>query len=552
MTWFRLPTVVILAVLVLLPIGLVVYQSFLDEPFFSAVARFSLSSYEFILGEPDFARAFVTTLALAAGMTAIAVPFGGVLAFLVVRTDLPGKSLIEPALLVPIVLSPIVIAFGYVVAIGPVGFASLALKKLIGFVPWNLYSFASLVIIAGLTHVPHVYLFSSASLRKLNLELEEQARVMGAPPWRVALTVSLPLAWPALVYSGVLIFFLGFELFGLPLIIGDPANVLVLTTYLFKLTNILGTPSYQLMAVVVVAIALVTLPLVYLQRYLLRMAERYVTMGGRGVQSRPLRLGPWRWAALAAIVLWLLVAIGLPLSGVLLRAFVSRWGEGINPFETLTLQNFVDLAEHPSLIDGIINTFLLATVGAAAAVAVYASIALATHRWKSRFVAMVDYLVLLPRSLPGLVAGLAFLWVFLFVPYLGVLRSSLVGLWLAYSVVWLAFGLRIISATLSQIAPELEQAARVTGASPGRALRDVTLPLIRFGLVGCWLLCFMIFVREYSTGVYLQGPGTEVLGPLIVSLFGGGSLELVAALSVVNVGLVAAGLALALRIGVRI
>ncbi len=552
MTWLRLPTVTILAVLVLLPVGLVVYQSFLDEPFFAPIARLSLWSYEFILGEPDFARAFLTTLALAAGMTAIAVPLGGVLAFLVVRTDLPAKSLIEPALLVPIVLSPIVIAFGYVVAIGPVGFASLAFKDLIGFVPWNLYSFASLVIIAGLTHVPHVYLFSSASLRKLNLELEEQARVMGAPPWRVALTVSLPLAWPALVYSGVLIFFLGFELFGLPLIIGDPANVLVMTTYLFKLTNILGTPSYQLMAVVVVAIMIVTLPLVYLQRYLLRMAERYVTMGGKGVQSRPLRLGPWRWVALACIVFWLVVAIGLPLSGVLLRAFVSRWGEGINPFETLTLQNFYDLAEYPNLIGGVVNTFLLATVGAAASVVLYALVALATHRWRSRLVAMVDYLVLLPRSLPGLVAGLAFLWVFLFVPYLGVLRSSLVGIWLAYSLVWLAFGLRLISAALAQISPELEEAARVTGAPAGRALRDITLPLIRFGLVSSWLLCFMLFVREYSTGVYLQGPGTEVLGPLIVSLFGGGALELVAALSVVNVALVAAGLALALRLGVRI
>jgi iron(III) transport system permease protein len=552
MIWFRLPTVLILAVVVLLPVGVVVYQSFLDEPFFAATARLSLESYRFILAEPDFARAFLTSFVLAAGMTAIAVPFGGVLAFLVVRTDLPGKSWIEPALLVPVVLSPIVIAFGYVIAVGPVGFVSLAAKQLIGFVPWNLYSLGSLIVIAGLTHVPHVYLFSSASLRKLNLELEEQARVMGAPPWRIALTVSLPLIWPALVYSGVLIFFLGFELFGLPLIIGDPANVLVLTTYLFKLTNILGTPSYQLMAVVVVAIALVTLPLVYLQRHLLRMAERYVTMGGKGVQSRPLRLGPWRWVALACIVLWLLLAIGLPLSGVLLRAFVNRWGEGINPFETLTLQNFLDLAEHPNLIDSIVNTCLLATVGAAASVAVYALIALASHRWKSRFVAMADYLVLLPRAMPGIVAGLAFLWVFLFVPYLGVLRSSLIGLWLAYSTVWLAFGLRLISASLSQIAPELEEAARVTGARPGRALRDVTLPLIRFGLVSSWLLCFMIFVREYSTGVYLQGPGTEVLGPLIVSLLGGGSLELVAALSVVNVVLVAAGLALALRLGVRI
>ena len=77
----------------------------------------------------------------------------------------------------PIVLSPIVLAFGYVVAIGPVGFASLAVKGLFGFVPWNLYSLTSLIVIAGLSHVPHVYLFSSASLRKLNLELEEPARI---------------------------------------------------------------------------------------------------------------------------------------------------------------------------------------------------------------------------------------------------------------------------------------------------------------------------------------------------------------------------------------
>ena len=552
MTWFRLPTVVIVVVVVLLPFGVVVYQSFLDEPLYAPAARFALSSYQFILGEPDFARAFVTTLALAAGMTAIAVPLGAALAFLVVRTDLPGKGLIEAALLVPIVLSPIVLAFGYVVAVGPVGFLSLAVKRLTGVVPWELYSLTSLIVIAGLTHVPHVYLFSSTSLRKLNLELEEQARVLGASPWRVALTVSLPLAWPALVYSAVLMFFLGFELFGLPLIIGDAANVLVLTTYLFKLTNILGTPSYHLMAVVVVAIALITLPLVYLQRHLLRVAERYVTIGGKGIQSAPLRLGRWRWVALALIVLWLLVTVGLPLGGVLLRAFVSRWGEGINPFESLTLQNFADLAEYPNLLGAIVNTFLLATVGGAAAVEAYACIALATHRWRSRLAALVDYLVLLPRSLPGLVAGLAFLWVFLFVPYLGLLRNSLAALWLAYSTVWLAFGLRLISAALVQISPELEDAARISGAPPGRALRDVTLPLIRFGLISSWLLCFMIFVREYSTGVYLQGPGTEVLGPVIVSLLGGGALDLVAALSVVNVVLVAVGLTLALRLGVRI
>src|SRR4029079_521863 len=145
-------------------------------------------------------------------------------------------------------------------------------------------------------------------------------------------------------------------------------------------------------------------------------------------------------------------------------------------------------------------------------------------------------------------AGLAFLWVFLFVPYLGVLRSSLAGIWLAYSVVWLAFGLRLISASLSQIGPELEEAARIAGAGPARVMRDVTGPLIRFGLASSWLLCFMIFLREYTHAAHLQGPGPEVLGALIVSLFGGGSLELVAALSVVNVALVAGGLPVAVHV----
>src|SRR5205085_7922942 len=117
-------TVLLVALLVLLPVGIVVYQSFLDEPFFTPAARLSLSSYQFILAEPDFARAFLSTLALATGMAAIAVPLGAALAFLLVRTDLPAKGVLEPMLLVPIVLSPIVIAFGYVVAIGPVGFVS--------------------------------------------------------------------------------------------------------------------------------------------------------------------------------------------------------------------------------------------------------------------------------------------------------------------------------------------------------------------------------------------------------------------------------------------
>lgn len=544
--------VLAVAAMVAAPLGLTLYQSFLDAPFFMPVARGSFGAYEYVLTDPDFATAFWTSVIVATGMAMIAVPLGGILAFLMTRTDLPGRRWIEPLLLVPIFLSPVVIAFGYVVAVGPVGFFSLFAKSIFGFIPWNLYSTAGLVLIAGLTHVPHVYLYTSSALRSLNPEVEEAARTAGAGVWRVAFTVSLPLVLPAVVFSGVLVFFLGFELFGLPLVLGDPAGLLVLTTYLFKLTNLLGTPSYHLMAVVAVAIVTVTLPLVYLQRYLLRIGQLYVTVRGKGMAARPLSLGRYRWPALAVVGAWLVVTVVLPLSGVALRSVVSSWGEGVNLLDVLTLHHFAEMVEYPNLVRGIVNTLLIGAVGGALAVAVYGAIALAIHRWPGFGASIVDYMVMLPRALPGLLAGLAFLWIFLFIKPLSPLRSTIFSVWLAYTVVWLAYGLRLISSSLLQVGPELEEAARVVGAKIGQVYRDVTVPLIRFGLVGSWLLIFMIFCREYSTGVYLLGPGTEVIGSLIVSLWGTGALDLIAALSVVNVCLIAAGLAVALRLGVRL
>jgi len=180
------------------------------------------------------------------------------------------------------------------------------------------------------------------------------------------------------------------------------------------------------------------------------------------------------------------------------------------------------------------------------------ALALAVHRWQSKWVRVVDYLALAPRAMPGIVAGLAILWIFLFVKPLTPLRQTMFSVWLAYAVVWLAYGMRLVQGTLLQIGPELEEAARTTGASDLRVKRDVTLPLVRNGMLAAWLLIFLIFVREYSTGVYLLGPGTEVIGSLLVSLWGTGAVDLVSALSVVNVALIGLGLAVALRLGIRL
>lgn len=549
---FRFAVIAITALAVMAPLSLVIYQSFLTAPFFDPAAKLSLDAYVFVFTEDDYWQALVTTLIIAGGMAGIAVPLGAVLAFLMVRTDVPGRAWMEPFILIPIFVSAVVIAFGYVVALGPVGILSMGVKSLIGIVPWNLYSLSSLVVIAGLTHVPHVYLYTAAALRGLGSDLEEAARVSGAGPMKVAFGISLPMVLPAILFAGVLVFFLGFELFGLPLVLGDPQGVLVLATYLYKLTNKLGVPSYQLMAVVVVTIIAVTAPLVYLQRRLLRQAQRYVSVRGKGLKSAPLKLGQWRWPAFAIIAVWFLVTVVVPLAGITIRSFVINWGEGVNLLDVLTLDHYRELLEYPNVVRGMINTFGIGVIGGALAVACYTAIALAMHRWQSGWTRIVDYLVMVPRAMPGLVAGLAMLWVFLFFKPLSPLKSTLVSVWLAYTVVWLAYGMRLVSGTLLQVGPELEEAARVSGASEMRVKRDVTLPLIRYGMVASWLLVFLIFVREYSTGIYLLGPGTEVIGSLLVSLWGTGAVDLVSALSVVNVVMIGVGLSVALRLGVRL
>jgi iron(III) transport system permease protein len=580
--WHSLPrgvVVVLTAIAIYVPLSLIVYQSFLSAPFFQPSKVFSLDAFRFIFADDDFYKALKSGFILAFGLAIIAIPLGGMLAFLMIRTDLPGRRWIEPLILVPIFVSPMVLGFGYVVAAGPVGFISLWVNDLIGFVPWNVYSLTSIVIIAGLTHVPHAYLYISSALRSMGSDVEEAARVAGASPLQVMVSVSLPMVRPAILYATVLLFFLGLEVFGLVLVLGDPEGNLVLATYLYKLTNKLGIPSYHLMAAVAVVLICMTVPLVALQRRLMRTANRFVTVKGKASRARPLPLGKWRWVAGAVVAFWLIVTIAVPLLGVVLRAFVSNWGMNINLMEVLSLDAFRTVFSQPNLIRAIVNSVAIGVFGGAAAVLCYTFVGLAMHRKPDGVTRFMDYSVLVPRAVPGLLAGLAFLWVFLFVPmwldnsledgWLSVLpfaewlrenlvealrslRSTIFSVWLAYTVVWIAYGLRLISSTLLQVGPELEEAARSAGATRSQVTRHVTVPLAKFGLIGAWLLMFLIFEREYSTGVYLLSPGTETIGSMLVSLWAAGAIDIVAALSLINIVLVVVGLGIALRFGVKL
>lgn len=550
---YRRTAVGILGLFVLSPVILIVYQSFLSGAFFDRSSKLTLDAYAYVFTDSAFYQALGTTSAIAVGMSIVAVPTGALLAFLLTRTDIRWKRTLEIAVLVPMFISSIVLAFGYTVSVGPAGFVSIAVRHILGWVPWNLYTIAGIIIVGGLSHVPYAYLYVSAAMRNLPSDLEEAARVSGAGIWRVSWDVTVPLVMPALVFVTALNLLLGFEMFGVPLVLGDPSDISVLTTYIYKLTTLFGVPTYQLMAVVAIVIVALTFPMIFCQRYMMRHSRRYAAIGGKGSRTSLLQLGRrGQVLALSIISIWILVSVALPIGGIAVRAFVNAWGEGVNLLQHLTFANVLQLTAVPSLERTVTNTVVLSVFGGAVAIVIYVAIALAGHRNTGASNTLLDYLVLLPRALPGLVIGLSFFWLFLFIPFLRPARPTLISLFVAYTVVGLSYGLRLIQAVLIQVAPELEESARTTGASIGQTWRDVVIPIVRPGLVGAWALIMIIFIRDEATGVYLIGSGTEVIGPEIVSLLQTGAMDVIAALSFVSIVLTGACLALALKLGAKV
>src|SRR3546814_112649 len=240
---------------------------------------------------------------------------------------------------------------------------------------------------------------------------------------------------PALIFSALLVFFSGLELFGRALVLGNQNGFNMLAVYLYKLTSRLGLPAYHLMAGVAVCMILLTFPLVFMQRYFLRSADRYAALRGKHGRQNAIRLGKWKYLILAFVVAWLFVTVFVPLSGIMMRAFVTHWGVNVKLLDVITLENVINVFSEPVLLRGIRNSVLIGTIGGALAVVCYTAIAFAAHRRNDVWTHLLDYVILIPRAVPGLLIGLAFLWVFIFVVPMRPLRPPLVSLWLAYPIV---------------------------------------------------------------------------------------------------------------------
>jgi iron(III) transport system permease protein len=521
-------------VVVVGPIVPILYQSVIDRPIFSEGHVATLDNFRSILGDPDFAGVVYNSLVFSFWSTVISQGLGAAFALLVGRTNMPFARLFGGVALWPLFISGLVFAFGWFVAYGPSGYLTLYFRTTFGIDPWNLYSLGGMALICGISSVPITILFCLGSTALADSTLEDAARSCGARPFRVMTRITLPMMLPAIAYSGILNFLGALETLSIPLLLGEPVGIKMFMSFIYSEGIERPRPNYGIVGAATVILLVIVALLIVLQERLLGNTRRFVTVAGKAGPRRIFDLGRYRWVAAGLFAAYLLFGILLPMGLVILRGFVSFISPLVPIWQLFTLENFRQALTLPSNVTALWNTLFLSLVGGALATLAYALVTIIVHRSEFRFRGALKYVALMPRAVPGMIAGLGVFYAMLIVPFVHHLGGTIWIIMLAYIARYLPTGYGVVSPALLQIGPDLDRAARVMGASWWTAVTRVLLRLLSPSMLAAYALLFVAFLKEYSTAVFLFGPGTEVLGTSMLRYWANGDIGPMAALSAVQ------------------
>jgi iron(III) transport system permease protein len=532
--------VALVAYLTLVPLGYLLWETFGGD------RGFTLENFGDAYSTVGLGSMARDSLLFAVGSGLIALVTGTALAFLVVRTDIPFRRVVFVGSLVPLIVPGILYTISWILLASPrIGVFS-------DFVPVGLdvFSMPGMVVVEGLHLSPLVFLLMAAAFRSMDPALEESALMSGAPLHRVVRRVTLPLARPALYASLLIMIVRGLESFEVPALLGIPAGIWVFTSRIWRSldqfpADLGEAGAYSLSLLLVASVG------VFLYSRLARRGLPYQTITGRGHRARRIELGRWRLGATALAGVYLLVASVMPLL-ILLYASTQRFYSvpSLDALSEMTLDTYGSVMGQEAALRAFGNSLLLAVATATAVMLVMAiaSWIVVRSRLPGRW--LVDNLASLPLAIPGLVLGVALLFVYLRLPV--PVYGTLWILLLAYFTRFMPYGMRYAASAMHQIGSELEESARTSGATFSQAFRRVTLPLLLPGLLAGWIYVVIVAMRELSSSILLYTPETEVLAVRIFVLYEGGQFTDLAALGIVMVLLLACLAGVAYRLGARV
>lgn len=525
---------VVIAYLSLSPTLMLFYGSFLSKPL-GVPGDFTLSHYIRAYSDPLTYQLLLNSFVFAAGSSVLATILAGAVAWISVRTNAPFRKFFELTAIIPNIFPPVMLAVAWTVLLSPrTGLINRSLMDLLGLdnAPFNIYSMWGMVFVEALITTPLAFLILSASLYSMDPSLEESARVAGSSNLQIAWRITFPVVRPALLAAATLNFVRAIESFDTPAIIALPARIEVFTTKIYREAVGAFPPDQNMAATYGVSLLAITMVFVYFYRRLTSRSERYVTVTGRGYRPAIIDLGRWRYFASAIAALILLLIVVLPFVVLLYVSFVTYLHvPGAKTWNLLTLEHYRSNLTDGRTYRALQNSIFLAVVGATLCMLLASVTAYVTTKTRAKGRGLIEALSFIPWAFPGTALAIGLLWTYVYIPL--PIYGTIWILMIGYITRFLPYGLRAMSSTIVQIHDELEDASKACGAGFVSTFRRVLLPLMRPGFIAGWIILATIYLREFSTSVFLYSPGSEPIGPLLYHFYVDGNYGPMCSLAIV-------------------
>ena len=482
-------------------------------------------------------RLFGNSLLFGCGTAITALVMGGLVAWVVERTDAPGAEFFHSLALLSFAVPGLLTAMAWIFVLSPnIGWLNTGLKNYLGFSssPINIYTMAGMIWALSSHYFPLAYLALGPAFRVLDVRMEEAGLVSGSSYWQILWRITFPLLRPAILSALLLLFILGISSFEVPRLIGRPGRIDVFTTEIQAATSG-APPSFGIASALSITLLLVCLAAILFYRRATRDAEAFATITGKGYTPTRIELGPWRWPVAFVTGLLFLAALGLPLLTLVWQSFFRNLAPSLFASDLpFTLDNYKFILSYPIFLSAVKTSVTLAAMSATVVVGLTFVMAWIAQRSATRYGWLLDALAFIPIAIPSVIIGASVLFAYLVVPI--PIYNTLWILLVAYVTSYLPYGMRFASGGIAQIHKELEEVAEVAGAQLHQIFFRILLPLLAPFLLAGWIYVFVLAVRELGASIFLVGPGTHVLGTISLTMWEeGGSYGAVSALGVIQI-----------------
>jgi iron(III) transport system permease protein len=492
----------------------------------------TLAHYAEQLFDPKLGSSAANSLIFAFSAMLVSVSIGACLAWLVERTNTPLRGLVHITAIVSLGTPYVLYVGAWLFLLGRSGPFNQLYTLVTGSRElWlNVYSMWGMIVIEGLLWSPLVFLLLSPVFRRSNADFEEAARISGASVAQTMWCVSLRLALPAILGIAMFVFIRNLESFDVPVLIGMPGRVNLLTTDIYQdMTRI--PPELGKASAFSVVLVFIVAGLLLLAGWLGRDSARFATITGKAFRPRSFDLGRGKWVGTAIVVLVFLIVLVLPM-GALLWTSLLPFVRPINlaGLSFLTLDNYASVLTDGSYIGYAVNTFAASALAATAAMLLTGAAGWFVVR-RRPFGQTLDQLANMPLVFPGIILGIALLQLSLRspLPIYGTVWLLAIG----FTIRYMPYGMRYSTAGVMQIHRELEEAGAVAGASQASILRRIVAPMLSPAFVTGWLFIFLLGAKELSMAVLLAGPNSQTMAVALFNEMINGQVVEVSALGIV-------------------